>query len=561
MARPQPFTLWRSVFGELGRTLLLASAVLVSVIAFAATIKPLADGRLAPLDAIKFMLLAIPPMLAYALPFAGCFASTLVYHRLSADNEFVAAASGGVSHRSLLVPAAILGIVLFGGMVLLNEQIIPRFLGTMQTMITQDLAKILANSINRGQSVEMKKLVVFADKAQPVDLEPGSGATTALVLARPAVIERDEDGNIESEGTASRATLWVFPEPGTSDSGPTTRLAMRLEDFTSKDSKTGLVTGRTLPLSITMPSSLSDDPKFLRNDELRDLSTRPERMGWIDQRRRRLANELALSRAVDEMTRSFSRSGSFNLVDSAGRPVIIRAAAVKSSGKHSWTILPGPDGNIEVDLLRRESTPARAGGVRHTAKSVFLTPDTGEERPAGQLVFRLEMRDVASGQLAEPGAPAPAEATKRERLSLPGLIAPKGHLAGLLDLNTYQLLEEADKNRKNEPGVIWETNELRRELAALRDEVTAKQNERMAVAFSCLVMLFTGAVTALRFSRSLPLTVYLWSFFPALVCVITISGGQQLTRSHGWPGLLLLWGGVAVLALYTFYTYLVVRKH
>ena len=165
MARPQPISLWRAIFWELTRNLLLATSVLVAVIAFAATIKPLADGRLAPLEAMKFMLLAIPPMLAYALPFAGCFASTLVYHRLSSDNEFVAAAAGGISHRSLLVPSAFLGVILFGSMLLLNAQIIPRFLVNMQSMITEDVAKILATRINRGQSVELRKLLVFADRA------------------------------------------------------------------------------------------------------------------------------------------------------------------------------------------------------------------------------------------------------------------------------------------------------------------------------------------------------------------------------------------------------------
>ncbi len=558
MARPQPLTLWSSVFGELFRNLALSAAVLVSVIAFAATIKPLADGRLAPFDAIKFMLLAVPPMLAYALPFAGCFASTLVYHRLSADNEFAAAASGGVSHRSLLVPAAAIGVVLFAGMMLLNEQIIPRFLGTMQTMITQDLAKILAGSINRGQSVELRKMIVFADRAQPVDLEPGSEATTALVLARPAVLERDEAGNIVSEGTASRATLWLFPEPIRADSGPTTRVAMRLEDFTSKDVKTGLVTGRTLPVSITMPSSLSDDPKFLRSDELRDLRRRPERMGWIDQRRRRLAGELALNRAVADMARSLASVGSFTLTDSAARQVVVRGVDIRPGNGRSWTVQPGPSGLVEVDLLRQEGVGlSKSGGVRHLARSVFLTPDNSEDRPAGELVLRLEMRDVASSPLGDAGQ---TEATKRDRVSFTNLFAPKAQLVALTKLGSFELLKESESSA-NDQYVLQESNALTREIGQLMREVTSKQNERVAMALSCLVMLLTGAVTALRFSRSLPLTVYLWSFFPALVCVITISGGQQMTHGQGWPGLVLLWAGVAALGAYTFWTYLAVRKH
>ncbi|MBL8886338.1 MAG: LptF/LptG family permease [Phycisphaerales bacterium] len=558
MARPQPISLWRSIFWELTRNLLLATAVLVTVIAFSATIKPLADGRLAPFEALKFLLLAIPPMLAYALPFAGCFASTLVYHRLSSDNEFVAAAAGGVSHRSLLVPAAVLGLILFGGMLALNAQIIPRFLVTMQNMITEDVAKLLATRINRGQSVELRKLIVFADRAQPIELEPGSEARTALVLARPTVIECDDLGNVVSEGTAGRATLWVFPESSTADSGPTTRVAMRFEDFASKDIKTGLVTGKTLPVSITVPSSLSDDPKFLRSDELRELRTEPKRMSWIDIRRRRLADELALRRALDDMSRSLAAAGSFTLLDAAGRQVVVRAASIKPGNNRTWNILPKNGANVEIDLLRTEGNGlSRTGGVRHLAQSVVLAPDTSDDRPAGEMALRLELRDVASAPLNDGSA---TESTKRERFSIAGLLAPKDQLSALLKMGTFPLLVESVPSEKD-VNVAMRAGDLRNMIDYLQNEITSRQQERLAVAASCLVMMLTGAVTALRFSRSLPLTVYLWSFFPALVCVITISGGQQFVRSSGWIGLPLLWAGVAALAIYTFWTYLIVRKH
>ncbi|MBX3388114.1 MAG: LptF/LptG family permease [Phycisphaeraceae bacterium] len=540
------------------RNLLLATAVLVTVIAFAATIKPLADGRLAPLEAMKFMLLAIPPMLAYALPFAGCFASTLVYHRLSSDNEFVAAAAGGISHRSLLLPAAFLGLILFGSMLLLNAQIIPRFLVSMQNMITQDIAKILATRINRGQSVELRRLLVFADRAQPIELESGSEARTALVLARPTVIECDDNGNVVSEGSAGRATLWVFPEASSAESGPTTRIAMRFEDFASKDVKTGLVTGKTLPVSITVPSSLSDDPKFLRSDELRALRTKPERMSWIDMRRRRLADELALRRALDGMSRSLAAAGSFTLLDAAGRQVVVRADTIKPANDKTWSVLARDGAGVEIDLLRSEGGGlVRTGGVRYVARSVALAPDASEGRPDGDLALRLELRDVSSSPLNEAGTPA---ATKRERVSLTGLLAPKDQLSALLKLGAFPLLEEAASSEKD-ANVASRSGDLRNMIAYLQDEITSRQHERYAIAASCLVMMLTGAVTALRFSRSLPLTVYLWSFFPALVCVITISGGQQFARSSGWIGLPLLWAGVAALGLYTFWTYLIVRRH
>ncbi|MBY0111448.1 MAG: LptF/LptG family permease [Phycisphaerales bacterium] len=556
MARPQPITLWTSIFWELTRTVVITAAVLVSVIAFAATIKPLADGRLGPLEAIKYTLLAIPPMLAYALPFAGCFASSLVYYRLSTDNEFVAAASGGVSHRSLLLPAAALGLVLFVGMTALSDQVIPRFLQTMRLMITEDIAKLLATNINRGQSVDLKKYLVFADRAQRIDVDPASGASSAVVLARPAVLERDPSGVVVSEGTASRATIWLFPQPSQGDSGPTTRLAMRFEDFVSKDAKTGLVTGRTLPVSLTVPATLADDPKFLRSDELRDLNNRPERMGWIDQRRRQLATEIARERVIEEFTRSLSLTGSFTLLDSAGRQVVVSGRSIQNGPGRAWTIVPKGE-FATVDVLRGSEFGGGAGaGVRHSAKSVVLAPDFSEEVAASGMSLRLELRDAGSAPLGSDRS----DTTKRERLSIGALRAPQSQADQLLKMTSLELLGEGDKMQSSSTIKVV-TSELRRELEDLSREVMGKQNDRVALSVSCLVMLLTGAVTALRFSKSLPLTVYLWSFFPALLCVITIAGGQQLTHAHGWPGLGLLWGGVLLLAGYTFLMYATVRRH
>ena len=82
-----------------------------------------------------------------------------------------------------------------------------------------------------------------------------------------------------------------------------------------------------------------------------------------------------------------------------------------------------------------------------------------------------------------------------------------------------------------------------------------------AFSISCLVMVVAGALTAMKLATSLPLTVYLWSFFPALLAVITISAGQQTTHQAGAGGLVILWGGVALLVAYVVRAFLAVRQH
>ena len=127
-------------------------------------------------------------------------------------------------------------------------------------------------------------------------------------------------------------------------------------------------------------------------------------------------------------------------------------------------------------------------------------------------------------------------------------------MEGLLARSVHELLELATRESgrlgadagapSREAAAI-----LRAKEADVQREVTSKQHERAGYAVACFLTLVAGAVTALRRREALPLPVYLWSFFPALASVITISAGQGLAHNAGWPGLILLWGGVAALAM------------
>ena len=102
-----PWLLWRYILVELLRTILFTTVVLVAVIAFGATIKPLADDNLLTIgQTIKYQLLVTVPMLQFALPFAAGFGATLVLHRLAIDNEIQAMAVSGLSYPRILASVA-----------------------------------------------------------------------------------------------------------------------------------------------------------------------------------------------------------------------------------------------------------------------------------------------------------------------------------------------------------------------------------------------------------------------------------------------------------------------
>ncbi|KAK0348283.1 hypothetical protein LTR94_037880, partial [Friedmanniomyces endolithicus] len=63
--------------------------------------------------------------------------------------------TSGMSHRSLLAPAAITGLGLALVLGSLNLEIIPRFLRTMQTMLGADLALVIVSNVESGRAVRL----------------------------------------------------------------------------------------------------------------------------------------------------------------------------------------------------------------------------------------------------------------------------------------------------------------------------------------------------------------------------------------------------------------------
>ena len=120
---------------DLWKRILLTASILVTVIAFAAAIRPLADGKVGAVDALRFMGLAIVPMLQYALPFAAGFAATLTYHDFASDNEAMACSAGGISYKAMLGPAAFTGLALGLVIYALTTTAIPRFFSQIEQLI------------------------------------------------------------------------------------------------------------------------------------------------------------------------------------------------------------------------------------------------------------------------------------------------------------------------------------------------------------------------------------------------------------------------------------------
>jgi len=554
------WTLWRAILIDVWRLLLLSTAVLVTVVAFAATVKPLADGKLTAYLAIRFMFFAIPPMLAYALPFAGGFAATLAYHRLATDNEVTAAKAGGVGYGRILFPAILSGVLLGGGLWGLNDRVIPVFLTRMQEMITRDFAGIMVTSLSQGESAKIGNTEIHADDVQEIPPEDGSPVQQQFLLSGVAMVETDTGGNIVIDGTAKRA--WIFMLPvwalGPEDRARigddnATAVLMKFVDVAIYRDGAPQSAEELIAPAIPIPSVFEDDPKYASGSELRRIKDNPDLMSFVDRWRVTLARSIAAERTLR----------TFQLGLGSGRPIVLNTpdggtirvlGASIGAPTEDWIIRPVREtGVIEIEIEPRSgrSDRLRASGATLTTQKPADQDPLANRALGNKSRFRLSLEGVTVL-----GSEANA-ATELATTSYSDLTPIVDTLPGLLELDSAAMLEVARPMGEARPEAFLArtVRGLDREILFLNREVLSKQHERLAMSAQCLVMVLCGAVMALKLSRSTPLVVYLWSFFPALLSVIILESGQQMVHQKGASGLPVLWGAILVLAVLTYGAY------
>jgi lipopolysaccharide export LptBFGC system permease protein LptF len=549
-----PLTIWRSITGELLRVLLATSASLLGVIAFAGAVKPLAEGQIGLGDALVLTMLLLVPMLQFAAPFAAGFASTMSYHRMASDNEAVAAAAGGVSHRAILLPAFALGLVLALALGALSNDVMPSFLRRAERLVHRDIARLLIAPIEKGLPIHLPEwgVDVYAEEAQAGLVPPsGSGAIEDIALFKVLLVRTPEGGAGPLEYvSAERADLLLFEDP---DNPRATAVQIVLSNATMSTSR-GTGWHRTFSTNrLRVPTRIDDDPKYLSFAELAALREKPRRMRAVDDRARRLIAGFGEADIVEAVRTSLEREGRAALVD-ADRVVTVLAGGLERAAS-GWRLVPvAADARIGVSLSDSDRTQSASGArLRLVERAVGAGAIEAEDR-----TLELVLEDV----LTDAG---PGRGVERAEQTYTGLIPLGFDRSRWDDARVSDLLAEA-RARERAPtdaadDIRKHADRLDERVAELNREITSKTHERIAYPAACLVMVVTGAIVALRMRESLPLPVYLWSFLPALLAVITISTGQRLTHRHGDIGLLVLWGGVAALTLYTALGFWRLRRH
>lgn len=598
-----PWTLYRYILKDMLRLMVLTTAVLVLLMALAAAIKPLSDGLLRPVSLLRFVLYTSPTMLQLAVPFAVAFAGTLVFLRMSGDNEVVACAVSGMSYRVVLLPVLGLGLAMTLGLYTLSNWAVPWFYFQAARTLERDVLRLIVTQAGKQRPVTIQNAVLYADAAvelpPPVLRDTRVQPSRYLVLRGVVLGQPDADGRIASESTAERADLLMF------ELGQRTWVTIRLSEVVYYDEQRGgFYVSDTQSRPLLLPNPVRDKVAYRTRAELLEWAARPELYDRVRQRARELASALEARDVLGWLAEKWKHGGEALLEGPSGERYAIRAGPVRQEGKAlilgrtpDAPATPGTPGTTLTPVAPGAGAPgagagAPGAGADGPGHAVWTDRTIGIEGPGSAVMVSvldasgvLGRRATAESgrvwlELTSDDEPMTALAlrdvlvvdgrsgrrTEHETVTLPYLRPPDTGRAGWRSMPMNVLVQTAaDRARGgDQPEIEQALRLLLHDRDRLRRGIIAELHSRIALAVTAMLVLVFGVILSIRLRARLALAVYFWTFLLALAAMLVVSGGKTMTALPDNPlslGLAMLWAGNLLLGLLVVLMYRGLARH
>ena len=181
-------TLFWYVFKDLVKIFFMASGALAGIMSFGALLRPLTQNGLDGSQVALLLRYFMPAMSTYSLPVAALFATTVVYGRMSADNELTACRASGISFRSMTMPAMLLGLLVSIGSMFLLCFTVPAATQKIEQVIVSNLGKLIVHQIEQTHETRYGSTTIFAQSAELAKTDPSKPDDSAVILHGPMMV-------------------------------------------------------------------------------------------------------------------------------------------------------------------------------------------------------------------------------------------------------------------------------------------------------------------------------------------------------------------------------------
>jgi lipopolysaccharide export LptBFGC system permease protein LptF len=539
-------TLFWYIFVDLLKVFMMTSGALAGIMSFGGMLKPLMEGGLDAQQVVKILGYLSPAMTAYSFPIATLFACTVVYGRLSADNEIVAARAGGISHFALAVPGLVLGLVIAIWSMLFLCFVVPNFTLNVEKVIYSNIAQIVANQIERNHQLQLDRSANVSIYAQEAHVLPvGQDGEQRLVLVGPMIVRYGNHPTIRRLKvplefyTAKQATVYIRQRASDDQVEFSFALdeGMRLPRHAAGQVLAGVGAAQFGP--VVREPMIKENTKFMVLDDLKRQYNRP----WTSRRVKQTLDEfigedqqIAMLKLVEQQ---LSKTGSLTL-SGAGETYVVSAGVgttVVNTGREMR--LRSPDGAPASIRVRQIAGASEPLSVQCNALRFRSWPVPSDD------AMTLEL-SASDGTMTIGNDVTPMQSLDRV------LTVPMPPEVKAIERNRAR----PDLYAGRDASATLNQRILGRELVILRNDILSELNSRAAFALSCLVLAIVGSTMGMIFKSGNFLTAFAICFVPAIVCITLIIAGQRTAGNVSWSywkdtdslriGITLIWSGVVL---------------
>ncbi|MFZ4643011.1 MAG: LptF/LptG family permease [Phycisphaerales bacterium] len=529
-----PWILFRHFLLELSKVLLLTTVIIVVVVAFGAVIKPLTGNLLGPGGILKYIFLAMVPMLQYALPFSAGFAATIVTHRFASDNEVQAMSVSGISYPVILLPQMFLGVVLTIFMFFLVQTAIPRFLGLMCDVITHDAAQVFVSTIRSGEPFRAGNFMIFADRIA-MDDTVTDRSMQRVRMEGVAAIEIDAAGKLGTEFVARSGSADLY----TTQSDLIVNVAFRDATVLRPGESTVAFMSLVQPMPTLIDVGWERSPKYLPWSELLGVVRDPSKGAMVVIEQNRLEKSIAPALLIEQLGAELAKSGSARLFcKEANRIYEIHDAMLGGNG-----LIPIPPAKRFTVIELEGQNPLREAAT----VSAQLIATVNADGAAGSSLLDLVLNEPRTRSLR-----AEDDRVVRWPSRIVGLSNENDRIAlssqESMDAVRRISMQTSPPLNAYAPVAKSFVSRIEHAMSETFYEALSHIWMRFAQPISVLLMLVLGGILAIWRRNSLPLTIFLLAFIPAIANVLLVASGQSILRSSkvGF-GLTVMWMGNAIL--------------
>jgi lipopolysaccharide export LptBFGC system permease protein LptF len=525
------FTLHRYIFREVFKVFVLATLAMTLIISLGSVLRPIQEYGVGPGQVLQLIGYFMPITLTFVLPMGALFAAALVYGRLASDNELDACRASGVSLLTLVYPGLLLAIMVAVANLILSFHVVPAFVHLAEKSLKANAKQILFRNIQRSGYYKIPdgRYRIYADAA-----DEASGILAGVVVTEI------KDLRIERIITANLAKVTFSPHERYNE---VQIIAENSHQMGSADE--GWFFAESLSLTTEFGSLLSDDIKFKKIRQMKDIRADPMRFGPVE----RLARETYAQFVAELLARDITRSlagkpgGSYKL-HSGAKVLEFSCDRCEAQDDRKVAI----SGNIAV----AEADITGSGQSRTLSCSKGFIHVEGDELAP---TFTMELRNPTWRGPDEVEHLAGTQIVR-------GLIPPQAVAARANDKDLLRLLKaesvSAALDAPPSRPLAGMLTRLRRQVRSTLLDITAEIHSRLVFGIGCLSVIAVGIAIGIIKKGGHLLGAFGASSLPAAALIVCIMMGKNITKNQNSPsgyGIIIMWSGLAALTLFALAIY------